>query len=57
MSAKINPVIPEVVKSGLLQVIANDLAVTLAAEAAIAQLNVMEPVIVSIAFSSRRPCS
>ena len=45
MPGKINPVIPEVVNQVCFKVIANDLAVTLAAEAGQLQLNVMEPVI------------
>jgi aspartate ammonia-lyase len=45
MPGKINPVIPEVVNQVCFRVIANDLAVTLAAEAGQLQLNVMEPVI------------
>jgi aspartate ammonia-lyase len=45
MPGKVNPVIPEVVNQVCFKVIANDLAVTLAAEAGQLQLNVMEPVI------------
>jgi aspartate ammonia-lyase len=45
MPGKVNPVIPEVVNQVCFRVIANDLAVTLAAEAGQLQLNVMEPVI------------
>ncbi|MGK0441725.1 MAG: aspartate ammonia-lyase [Pseudohongiellaceae bacterium] len=46
MPGKVNPVIPEVVNQVVYQVIGNDLAVTMAAEAGQLQLNVMEPVIV-----------
>jgi len=45
MPGKVNPVIPEVVNQVCFKVIANDLAVTLAAEAGQLQLNVMEPII------------
>ncbi len=45
MPGKVNPVIPEVVNQVAFQVIGNDLAVTMAAEAGQLQLNVMEPVI------------
>ena len=45
MSAKVNPVIPEVVNQIAFRVIGNDLTVTMAAEAGQLQLNVMEPVI------------
>jgi len=45
MPGKVNPVIPEVVNQVCFKVIANDLAVTLAAEAGQLQLNVMEPLI------------
>jgi len=45
MPGKVNPVIPEVVNQVAFQIIGNDLAVTLAAEAGQLQLNVMEPVI------------
>jgi aspartate ammonia-lyase len=45
MPGKVNPVIPEVVNQVAYQVIGNDLAVTMAAEAGQLQLNVMEPVI------------
>ena len=44
MPGKVNPVIPEVVNQVCFRAIANDLAVTLAAEAGQLQLNVMEPV-------------
>ncbi len=46
MPGKVNPVIPEVVNQVCFQVIGNDVAVTMAAEAGQLQLNVMEPVIV-----------
>ncbi|MBV1787599.1 aspartate ammonia-lyase [Marinobacterium sp. D7] len=46
MPGKVNPVIPEVVNQTAYQVIAGDLAVTLAAEAGQLQLNAMEPLIV-----------
>lgn len=45
MPGKINPVIPEAVNQVAYQVIGNDLAVTMAAEAGQLQLNAMEPVI------------
>ena len=45
MPGKVNPVIPEVVNQVCFKVIANDLAVTMAAEAGQLQLNVMEPII------------
>jgi aspartate ammonia-lyase len=44
MPGKVNPVIPEVVNQVCFKAIANDLAVTLAAEGGQLQLNVMEPV-------------
>jgi aspartate ammonia-lyase len=46
MPGKVNPVIPEAVNQTAFQVIGNDLAVTMAAEAGQLQLNAMEPVIV-----------
>lgn len=46
MPGKVNPVIPEAVNQTAYQVIGNDLAVTLAAEAGQLQLNAMEPLIV-----------
>lgn len=46
MPGKVNPVIPEAVNQTAFQVIASDLAVTLAAEAGQLQLNAMEPLIV-----------
>ncbi|NLH49242.1 MAG: aspartate ammonia-lyase [Myxococcales bacterium] len=45
MPGKVNPVIPEVVNQICFQVIGNDVAVSLAAEAGQLELNVMEPVI------------
>jgi len=45
MPGKVNPVIPEVVNQVCFQVIGNDMAVTMAAEAGQLQLNVMEPLI------------
>jgi aspartate ammonia-lyase len=46
MPGKVNPVIPEVVNQVCFQIIGNDVAVTLAAEAGQLQLNAMEPLIV-----------
>ncbi|WP_417530455.1 aspartate ammonia-lyase [Marinobacter lipolyticus] len=46
MPGKVNPVIPEAVNQTAYQVIASDLAVTMAAEAGQLQLNAMEPLIV-----------
>ncbi|WP_148252091.1 aspartate ammonia-lyase [Aidingimonas lacisalsi] len=46
MPGKVNPVIPEAVNQTAYQVIASDLAVTMAAEAGQLQLNAMEPMIV-----------
>lgn len=45
MPGKVNPVIPEVVSQTCFRVLANDFAVTMAAEAGQLQLNVMEPII------------
>jgi aspartate ammonia-lyase len=45
MPGKVNPVIPEVVNQVAFQVIGNDLAITMAAEAGQLQLNAMEPLI------------
>lgn len=45
MPGKVNPVMPEVVNQVCFKAIANDVAVTLAAEAGQLQLNVMEPII------------
>ena len=52
MPGKVNPVIPEAVNISAFQVIANDLAVTLAAEAGQLQLNAMEPLIACKLFES-----
>ncbi|WP_165021262.1 aspartate ammonia-lyase [Dysgonomonas sp. ZJ279] len=52
MPGKVNPVIPEVVSQTCFKVIANDFAVTMAAEAGQLQLNVMEPVITYTLFES-----
>jgi aspartate ammonia-lyase len=46
MPGKVNPVIPEAVNQVAYQVVGNDLAVCLAAEAGQLQLNAMEPLIV-----------
>ena len=52
MPGKVNPVIPEVVNQIAFQVIGNDLAVTMAAEAGQLELNVMEPIIAFNLFQS-----
>ena len=52
MPGKVNPVIPEAVNISAFQVIANDLAVTFAAEAGQLQLNAMEPLIAYKLFES-----
>ena len=52
MPGKVNPVIPEVVNQVAFQVIGNDLAVTIGAEAGQLQLNVMEPLIAFNVFQS-----
>jgi len=52
MPGKVNPVIPEAVNQTAFQVIGNDLAVTLAAEAGQLQLNAMEPLIAYNILSS-----
>lgn len=54
MPGKVNPVIPEAVNQVAFEVIGNDLAVTLAAEAGQLQLNVMEPLIAYKMFDSIR---
>lgn len=54
MPGKINPVIPEAVNEVCFQVIGNDLAVTMAAEAGQLQLNAFEPVIASNILASMR---
>ncbi len=52
MPGKVNPVIPEVVNQICFRVIGNDVTVTMAADAAQLELNVMEPVIVYSLFES-----
>jgi len=52
MPGKVNPVIPEVVNQICFKVIGNDVTVTMAADAAQLELNVMEPVIVYSLFES-----
>jgi aspartate ammonia-lyase len=52
MPGKVNPIIPEVVNQVAFQVIGNDLAVTMAAEAGQLELNAMEPVIAHNLFTS-----
>ena len=52
MPGKVNPVMPEAMNLVCLQVIANDLAITLAAEAGQLQLNAMEPLIAFKLFES-----
>lgn len=52
MPGKVNPVIPEVVNQICYKVIGNELTITLAAENAQLQLNVMEPVIALSLFES-----
>ncbi len=54
MPGKVNPVIPEAVNQTAYQVMANDLAVTLAAEAGQLQLNAMEPLIIYNLLNSMR---
>ncbi len=54
MPGKINPVIPEAVNQTAFQVIGNDVAVTLAAEAGQLQLNAMEPLIIYNLLNSIR---
>ncbi len=54
MPGKVNPVIPEAVNQICFQVIGNDLAVTMAAEAGQLQLNAFEPVIIYNILSSMR---
>lgn len=54
MPGKVNPVIPEAVNQTCFQVIGNDLAITMAAEAGQLQLNAMEPLIVYNILSSLR---
>ena len=52
MPGKVNPVIPEAMNMAAFQVIANDLAITLAADAGQFQLNAMEPLIALKLFDS-----
>jgi aspartate ammonia-lyase len=52
MPGKVNPIIPEVVNQVAFQVIGNDVAITMAAEAGQLELNVMEPLIAYNLFSS-----
>ena len=52
MPGKVNPVIPEAMNIACFQIIANDLAVTLAADAGQLQLNAMEPLIAFKLFES-----
>ncbi|WP_299259252.1 aspartate ammonia-lyase [uncultured Kushneria sp.] len=54
MPGKVNPVIPEAVNQVAFEVIGNDLALTMAAEAGQLQLNVMEPLIAYKIFDSIR---
>ncbi|GKY96512.1 hypothetical protein MPSEU_000610800 [Mayamaea pseudoterrestris] len=54
MPGKVNPVIPEAVNQTAFQVIGNDLAITMAAEAGQLQLNAMEPLIVYNLLSNLR---
>src|SRR3954463_9103448 len=53
MPGKVNPVIPEVTNMVAYRVIANDLVVTLSAEAGQLQLNAFEPVIAAVIFESQ----
>ena len=53
MPGKVNPVIPEVTNMVAYRVIANDLVVTLSAEAGQLQLNAFEPVIAACIFESQ----
>lgn len=52
MPGKVNPVIPEAMNLACYQIMANDLAITLAAEAGQLQLNAMEPLIAFKLFES-----
>jgi len=54
MPGKVNPVIPEAVNQTAFQVIGNDMAIVMAAEAGQLQLNAMEPLIVNNLLSSLR---
>lgn len=52
MPGKVNPVIPEVVNQIAFEVVGNDMAVTMAAEAGQLQLNAFEPIIAHSLFKS-----
>lgn len=52
MPGKVNPVIPEVVNQIAFEVIGNDVAITMAAEAGQLQLNAFEPIIAHSLFKS-----
>ncbi|KAL3922290.1 MAG: hypothetical protein SGILL_002285 [Bacillariaceae sp.] len=54
MPGKVNPVIPEAVNQTAFQVIGNDLAITMAAEAGQLQLNYAEPLIIYNMLSNLR---
>lgn len=54
MPGKINPVIPEAVNQIVFEICGNDLAISMAAEAAQLQLNAMEPLIAFKLFESIR---
>lgn len=54
MPGKVNPVIPEAVNQTAFEVIGNDMAVTMAAEAGQLQLNAMEPLIVGNILQSMK---
>ncbi len=54
MPGKVNPVIPEAVNQVAFQIIGNDMAITMAAEAGQLQLNVMEPLIAYNVLESMR---
>lgn len=53
MPGKVNPVIPEVTNMVAYRVMANDLVVTLAAEAGQLQLNAFEPVVAAVLFEGQ----
>lgn len=52
MPGKVNPVIPEVVSQVAFNIIGNDLAITMAAEAGQMELNAFEPVLFYNLFES-----
>lgn len=54
MPGKVNPVIPEAVNQIAFEIVGNDMAITMAAEAGQLQLNVMEPLIAWKMFDSVR---